>query len=82
MNDGIHFGEFPDYIEEENRRWKQFFGRHPEALDLPLDIAGTCVRCCGISLRGNVMVTPGFSRCGTFLDLFPESSDAIANRRP
>jgi hypothetical protein len=41
MNDGIHFGEFPDYIEEENRRWKQFFGRHPEALDLPLDIAGT-----------------------------------------
>jgi hypothetical protein len=35
MNDGIHFGEFLDYIEEENRRWKQLFGRHPEALDLP-----------------------------------------------
>jgi len=40
MNDGIHFGEFLDYIEEENQRWKKFFGRHPEALDLPLDIAG------------------------------------------
>ncbi len=40
MNDGIHFGELLDYIEEENQRWKQFFGRHPEALDLPLDIAG------------------------------------------
>jgi uncharacterized damage-inducible protein DinB len=40
MNEGIHFDEFLGYLEEENRRWKQFFERHPEALNLPLDIAG------------------------------------------
>ena len=40
MNDGIHFGEFLDCLEEQNRPWKQVFGRHPEALDLLLDLAG------------------------------------------
>ena len=40
MNDGILFSELLDYNEEETRRWKQFFAQHPEALDLPLDIAG------------------------------------------
>jgi uncharacterized damage-inducible protein DinB len=41
VKDGITFGEFLAYTEEENQRWKQFFARHPEALDLPLDIAGS-----------------------------------------
>jgi len=40
MNQGIEFAELLAYTEEENGRWKQFFARHPEALDLPLDIAG------------------------------------------
>lgn len=40
MKDGIQFSELLDYTEEETRRWKQSFARHPEALDLPLDIAG------------------------------------------
>jgi hypothetical protein len=37
---GIQFDELLAYTEEENQRWQQFFARHPEALDLPLDIAG------------------------------------------
>jgi uncharacterized damage-inducible protein DinB len=41
LNQGIQFDEFLAYSEEESQRWKQFFTRHPEALDLPLDIAGT-----------------------------------------
>lgn len=41
MNEGISFSELLDYSSEENHRWKQFFARHPQALDLPLDIAGT-----------------------------------------
>ena len=41
MNEGISFAELLDYSSEENERWKQFFARNPEALDLPLDIAGT-----------------------------------------
>jgi uncharacterized damage-inducible protein DinB len=40
MKDGILFTELLDYTEEETRRWKQFFARHPDALELPLDIAG------------------------------------------
>lgn len=40
MTDGIQFSELLDYTEEESERWKQFFSRHPEALDLSLDIAG------------------------------------------
>jgi uncharacterized damage-inducible protein DinB len=41
MNDGISFSELLDYSTQENHRWKQFFARSPETLDLPLDIAGT-----------------------------------------
>lgn len=40
MKAGIQFDELLAYTEEENQRWQQFFARHPEALDLPLDIAG------------------------------------------
>ena len=40
MVDGISFSELLAYSDEETRRWKQFFERHPEALDLQLDIAG------------------------------------------
>ena len=40
MDAGIQFDEFLSYTQEENHRWKEFFSRHPEALDLPLDIAG------------------------------------------
>jgi uncharacterized damage-inducible protein DinB len=40
MIDGIQFSELLDYLEAENRDWKQFFSRHPQAFDLPLDIAG------------------------------------------
>jgi uncharacterized damage-inducible protein DinB len=41
MTGGITFEELLAYNDEENRRWKDFFSRHPEALELPLDIAGT-----------------------------------------
>lgn len=40
MDPGVSFGELLNYTEEENRRWKQFLARHPEALDLPFDVAG------------------------------------------
>jgi uncharacterized damage-inducible protein DinB len=40
MTDGIQFSELLDYLRGENRRWAEFFSRHPQALDLPLDIAG------------------------------------------
>jgi hypothetical protein len=38
MTDGIHFSELLDYLEGENQRLKQFFSRHPQAFNLPLDI--------------------------------------------
>src|SRR5690348_13871773 len=41
MTGGIGFEELLAYNEEENQQWKDFFARHPEALNLPLDIAGT-----------------------------------------
>jgi len=40
MFDGISFSELLAYSDEETRRWKQFFERHSEAIDMPLDIAG------------------------------------------
>src|SRR5215471_2635259 len=40
MVDGISFSELLAYSDEETRRWKQFFERHSEAIDMPLDIAG------------------------------------------
>ena len=41
MTAGIEFEELLAYTEEESQRWRQFFMTHPEALALPLDIAGT-----------------------------------------
>lgn len=38
---GLSFGELLDYCAEENNRWRDFFKQHPDALDLPADIAGT-----------------------------------------
>jgi len=38
---GLSFGELLDYCAEENNRWRDFFKQHPDALDLPCDIAGT-----------------------------------------
>jgi uncharacterized damage-inducible protein DinB len=38
---GPSFGELLDYCAEENNRWRDFFTKHPDALDLPADIAGT-----------------------------------------
>lgn len=41
MKDGLQFAEWLVYNDEESRRWREFFGKHPQALDLPLDIAET-----------------------------------------
>jgi uncharacterized damage-inducible protein DinB len=41
MNDGIRFSELLAYAAEENRRWKEWFREHPQAMDLPCDIAGS-----------------------------------------
>jgi uncharacterized damage-inducible protein DinB len=41
MSEGIQFSELLDYTELEHGRWKQFFMQHPEALDLPCDVAGS-----------------------------------------
>jgi len=41
MNDGIRFTELLAYTEEENRRWKEWFRKHPEAITLPCDIGGS-----------------------------------------
>jgi uncharacterized damage-inducible protein DinB len=38
---GLSFGELLDYCAEENNRWRDFFKQHPDALELPADIAGT-----------------------------------------
>jgi uncharacterized damage-inducible protein DinB len=38
---GLSFGELLDYCAEENNRWRDFFTQHPDALDVPCDIAGT-----------------------------------------
>lgn len=41
MDDGIRFSELLAYTAEENRRWKEWFRKHPQAMDLPCDIAGS-----------------------------------------
>jgi len=38
---GLSFGELLDYSAEESNHWRDFFRQHPDALDLPCDIAGT-----------------------------------------
>ena len=38
---GLSFGELLDYSAEESNHWRGFFTQHPEALDLPCDIAQT-----------------------------------------
>jgi uncharacterized damage-inducible protein DinB len=40
LDPGIQFAELLAYNADENSRWKQWFGEHPEALDLPCDVAG------------------------------------------
>jgi uncharacterized damage-inducible protein DinB len=41
MKDGLQFTEWLAYNQEETRRWREFFVKHPEAFDLPLDIVET-----------------------------------------
>ena len=41
MDSGVNFSELLAFTAEENRRWKRWFGEHPQALDLPCDIAGS-----------------------------------------
>jgi uncharacterized damage-inducible protein DinB len=41
MDSGVSFSELLAFTAEENRRWKKWFGEHPQALDLPCDIAGS-----------------------------------------
>ena len=41
MDSGVSFSELQAFTAEENRRWKKWFQDHPEALDLPCDIAGS-----------------------------------------
>jgi uncharacterized damage-inducible protein DinB len=38
---GLSFGELLDYCAEESNHWRDFFTQHPDALELPCDIAGT-----------------------------------------
>jgi len=41
MDSGVSFSELLAFTAEENRRWKKWFTEHPQALDLPCDIAGS-----------------------------------------
>jgi uncharacterized damage-inducible protein DinB len=41
MSEGIGFLELLAYTAAEHARWKEFFVQHPEALDLPCDVAGS-----------------------------------------
>ena len=41
MDAGISFSDLLAFTAEENRRWKKWFSEHPEALDLPCDIASS-----------------------------------------
>ena len=38
---GLSFGELLDFSAEESNHWRDFFTKHPDALELPCDIAGT-----------------------------------------
>jgi uncharacterized damage-inducible protein DinB len=38
---GLSFGELLDYSAEESNHWRDFFKQHPDAMDLPCDIAQT-----------------------------------------
>jgi uncharacterized damage-inducible protein DinB len=38
---GLSFGELLDYSAEESNHWRDFFQQHPDAMDLPCDIAQT-----------------------------------------
>lgn len=36
----LSFAELLDYTDDETRRWKEFFRKHPAALDVPTDVRG------------------------------------------
>jgi len=38
--EGIRFSELLEYTRQETARWKDWFRSHPDALDIPCDIAG------------------------------------------
>jgi uncharacterized damage-inducible protein DinB len=39
MTEGILFSELLDYTEQETQHWKRWFTAHPDALEVPVDIA-------------------------------------------
>ena len=41
MDDGIRFSDLLAYTDAEHAKWRQFFVLHPQALDLPCDVAGS-----------------------------------------
>jgi uncharacterized damage-inducible protein DinB len=41
METGLGFSEFLRYVNEETSKWKEFFHSNPQALDVPVSIAGT-----------------------------------------
>ncbi len=36
----VSFAELLDYVQEESRRWREWFSKNPQALDVKTDIAG------------------------------------------
>lgn len=41
MDPGVRFSELLAYNEEETGHWQRFFQQHPQALDVPCDVAST-----------------------------------------
>jgi len=37
----VGFSELLDHTQQESRRWHDWFNQHPQALDVPIDIAGS-----------------------------------------
>lgn len=91
MDGGIQFAELLDYTEEEAQRWKQFFAAHPEALALPLDIAGSVrelvLHIFDVELyfarvvAGSQNARPQESSVTTLEDIFARSAEAAKTYR-
>jgi uncharacterized damage-inducible protein DinB len=93
MDAGIEFAPLIAYTEQENAGWKKFFEQHPNALDLPCDVAGAgtvhelMFHTLAVHLMfGNLLLglpRPDFKTLphGTIQELFAVGDEGIAKTR-
>lgn len=78
MDAGISFSDLLAYNAHERDHWKRWFREHPEALDLPCDLANSdSVRRFVLHIVSTDLVFANGITCGTPIDWNSLSSDTL-----